>query len=152
MATFGWTKTTRLAAGALFALVAFCVFAPSKAEAGCSSYVSHAAGQHDFARSIDPLILGSPDVAVTDLFPSTPANRPKPCSGPSCSSKQFPPVTPTVLTEVRYVEPGALLRSCHALDQNATSFQSAPPSSPRAIKGVSAIFHPPRPSERRPIV
>src|SRR5262249_5569825 len=109
MRAFSPGNLVRSPAGVLLALLACALTVPSKAQAGCSPYVTHRSGPEHLARFLDPSIVGGTERPPGEPAPPTGSERPRPCSGPSCSGYPAdPPAAPSV-TGAQYVEPWACL-------------------------------------------
>ena len=80
-------------AGALAALLAGGVLAPAEARAGCSHYIVGQSEARVRSALADLEVLSF--VRHDESAPTTPADRPLPCSGPSCKSQpSAPPLIP----------------------------------------------------------
>lgn len=127
----------RLAAGAIIVLWACLFVAPTKSEAGCSRYVTHRSGHERF---IDVLLADSDDAGQS---PIPAPNRPRPCSGPSCSENVPVPSAPSV-SVTKFVEPWANLCPALMVPDLGTPLLHSSEDDPHPAPGVAAIFHPPR--------
>src|SRR5262249_5100141 len=78
-------RLVRSPAGALLALLACALSAPSKAQAGCSHYVIYRSGQDHLVRFLDPLVIGETERPPAESSPPAVPERPRRCSGPTCS-------------------------------------------------------------------
>jgi hypothetical protein len=139
MKSFTFEKPAFLRAGAVVAFLAWALFAPPVAEAGCSHLITSRADRressalagslmHDLATSSDPLPEPS---------------RPRPCSGAFCSGEPAVPAVPAkVFDGVR--DSSAFLTAVAGLLVSGDSFLSAKRGAVHPTRRTIAVFHPPR--------
>jgi hypothetical protein len=137
--------------GAMLALLACAIFVPTRVEAGCLGHVTYASADDSVGRFLDPMIMGDPTGVSADVLATDGPRSPKPCDGPSCSGNKRPPIAPAV-TEVRYVEPGAVLGQVLSPAASSSSLLPVSTSDSRLSLSGSGIFHPPRQAERRSVI
>jgi hypothetical protein len=135
-------RSVRLHAGALLALLACALLAPADAQAGCASYVVHGSGRVHLAHFLDPSITGGTENRPDGSTPAD-SDRPRPCSGPSCSGNSAPPLVPPV-SETRIVEPWACLGDAVPLPGLGSRLVPTPESDLHPVLVSFGVFHPPR--------
>lgn len=144
-------RRDRWAAGAVFLLLACVLSFPSKAQAGCSRYVTYRTAHDHLAPLHDPLISGEAGRHSAEPSPPTAPDLPRPCTGPSCSGSPAPPPAPAT-TEARYVAPWACLGTTPSLLGLGSRLFQTRPSRLRPALTASGIFHPPREIALLPLV
>ncbi len=134
-------RLLRPVVGACLTLLACLVVAPSNAQAGCSSRVSHGS---EYALGADLIEQAFRLGDQSPLSPRLPQDLPRPCSGPTCSKLPAIPAPPSV-AETRTVESwayhGGALISLPALDARLLP---PPPRDLHTIHVGPSVFHPPR--------
>src|SRR5690242_11146145 len=139
-------RSLRRPAGALLALLGWALVAPSVARAGCSHYVTYQAERDALAVLFAPSVVGVAEDQPAGRWTPPPPQRPRPCSGPSCSKPPAAPAVPSVAV-TRHVEAWAFLGDPLAPPGLTSTRLDAPASRPCPVRTAGTVFHPPRPSD-----
>src|SRR3954454_10891689 len=143
MRSFFAGRSGRLPADALFALLACSLLAPVKVQAGCASNAPHWSGEDRLEGFVDTLMVTGGEQSPDESTPATNTDRPRRCSGPSCSGNSTPPAVP-VVSEALHVEPWACLGRTVTRPEPDSGFAAASSSGVHPGLVPTAIFHPPR--------
>jgi hypothetical protein len=143
MRGFSSGRSARLPAEALFALLACSLLAPTKVLAGCASNAPHWSAEDRPQGFVDPLMVAGREQPPHESTPPTDPDRPRHCSGPSCSGRSTPPAVP-VMSEARYFEPWACLGRTVTLPEPDRRLAATSSSGLHPVVVPASVFHPPR--------
>jgi hypothetical protein len=139
MKSFTFDKPAFIGAGAVVAFLAWALFAPPVAEAGCSHLVASWADRYESSALSESLMH---DLA-TSSDPLPEPSRPHPCSGAFCSGQPAVPAAPAKVFDGAR-DSSAFLTAVPGLVVNGDSFLPAEKGAVHPTRRTIAVFHPPR--------
>jgi hypothetical protein len=139
MKSYTFHQPAFLRAGAVAAFLAWALFAPPIAEAGCSHIVTSRADRHESSAVAESLM----HILAASSDPLPEPSRPRPCSGAFCTGEPAVPAVPAKVFDGAR-DSSAVLTAVPGLVVSGDSFLPAEKGTVDPTRRSIAVFHPPR--------